>query len=168
MKRIDRLKSIKYRAKSYEHNHWVYGNLLKVPNTFPFIEFSMNLSDKDSYQDWGLAIQSDNDYANIIKIDDSTIGMFTGYLDDNESEIYEGDILEFYSVLYSNFGQFKTCKYRTAISTVLWLEDSFALKQHSYNSHNFEPSKGISYLEKCKETTIRIIGNIYDGINEDQ
>lgn len=67
-------KEYKFRGKSKEHG-WVYGDLLQYPNGEVYI---MEHSDGQDLS---------------YPVDPDTVGLFTGLLDYNGKDIYEGDII---------------------------------------------------------------------------
>ena len=127
-------RTIKFRGKSIYSEDWLYGSLVKI--------------EKDRYA--VIPPLNDIERGKIIgmyEVYPETVGQFTGLLDKNGKEIYEGDILHTIT-----FG-FNPEEY-TAI--ILYRNCSFQLS-NGRNLFYF----GQSDLTKMDDTIV--IGNIYDN-----
>lgn len=122
-------KEVKFRGKSKHTGEWLYGDLVRnVEGAFaivpPFEMTTDNLCDR-------------------YEVDDETVGQFTGLLDKNGKEIYEGDVVKQEYIDDD-----------TNIATIVWNNGSaeFLLKNAGKNCY---------WLINGVE--IEIIGNIYDN-----
>lgn len=80
------MREIKFRGKSRNDGRWLYGDL--IHNAF------------DGTYEWSVGIKEDGLYPE--PIIEGTESQFTGLHDKNGKEIYEGDILEYYTKFFGN------------------------------------------------------------------
>jgi uncharacterized phage protein (TIGR01671 family) len=116
-------REIKFRGRNNSNNklEWVYGDLIWADSHTRILpKYSKNL------------LQN-------IQVIPHSIGQFTGLLDKNGKEIYEGDLVKFTTIAYEVFYNSKCGKYD--------------LKHHDGEIIIFAP----------EDNSVEIIGNIYDN-----
>ncbi len=85
---------------------------------------------------------------------------FTGLTDKNGKEIYEGDILDITSELFTNFGNTPTGKFDTTYKEVFWKEDGWAVR--TLKSANTVVGSEVKILTVPAKFGV-VIGNIYEN-----
>ena len=147
-------REIKFRAMTKANNVMVFGDLIVCPNgEHRILWFEMKGE---------LPLDVDYNYFNEV-VQSSTVGQFTGLLDKNGKEIYEGDVIK------HDLGheRFKKLKWQ-----VVFEFGSFQLRTESehnpvsfpYHAHQAIINNSIlSQSEYCEH--IEIIGNIYENPN---
>ena len=129
------MREIKFRGFTTDciDNEWVYGDLIHYDTDETYI-----IPQNDRY--WDIS-----DYEN--RVDETTVGQFTGLKDKNGKEIYEGDILKYKrnDISEENFKLYWNEKMSAFyLQNILWPDDDIAVKY--YRIENIE-----------------IIGNIFEN-----
>ena len=141
-----KVENIKFRGKSKKTGEWLYGDL----------EYSIKkgIARIHSYDDEG-------EYIGQQEVDKETIGQFTGLYDENEREIYEGDIVDWvFFYMDCNGGAVERDTIVTGI--IEWYQGGFILKVIN-NDFDDAGQYGISDLNTDTESDVVVKGNIHDN-----
>ena len=145
------MREIKFRGYDLDSKSWVYGAYIKHIDSTPCLFTSKEEEEKwykehtkyliafDGFSDWWMPRGIDV----CTSIAPDSIGQFTGLLDKNKKEIYEGDIIKY--TLFNNSTLYEV-KYNN--STLSW-----------QLSNKYE-TKNISFAFKSR---LEIIGNTYEN-----
>lgn len=120
---------IKFRAKGRSDGQWHYGSLLQICD-----DFSITTNTEDTFE--------------ICNVFHETLGQFTGLLDCNGKEIYEGDI-----VLYGGSIQHEVMFRHGAFGYLIY--------GGQFMSYAGNPNFTFNPLNRSKEH--EVIGNIHDN-----
>ena len=135
------MRTIKFRGKRLDNGEWLVGDLLQVAN-----EVFIAPSDGDWFD--FIPWKKDNVFhlpSATYVVSTDTIGQFTGLLDKNGKEIYEGDIVA------NDFGNNNIVN-----MTVEWCTDGY------WALHEIDGDDTMHFVaDYLKE--IEVIGNIYDN-----
>lgn len=143
------MRTIKFKAKSIDNDEWVKGYFYKECDNTYVIE------DRQSES----MLNRNHPY----RVDPSTVCQFTGFLDKNGKEIYEGDVLRSDEYPFSCIGDNKLDNYYGIIG---WGEDEASF----YIMGKKNPKSSVRGISDgiCDTITqkvmydFEIVGNIYD------
>lgn len=134
------MRTIKFRGKDIEIDEWIYGDLIQRIGYTPSIMFHYESSGKARYYEYPVKRE--------------TVGQFTGLLDKNGKEIYEGDIVDFDDKPYCVNGS----KYQGAVvmHNGAWCVQHY---EKCFDVHLYSPLFADDFANR---KTI-ILGNIHDN-----
>lgn len=131
------MRTIKFRGKDAETGEWLVGDIIQRIGYFPSILFPYNSNGKIHYSECA--------------VDANTIGQFTGLLDKNDKEIYEGDILV--------WGE---GEHKSAPLTVCFKHGSFGYIYCDW-FHSFAGNTNFTFNPFDTDVRFEVIGNIHDN-----
>jgi uncharacterized phage protein (TIGR01671 family) len=151
-------REIKFRAWNTEMNNMVFPSLEFGREIWPctYRRITSDEFDKDGF--WTKEVVTEMvSVDHILQSPEFDVMQFTGLLDKNDKEIYEGDILEY----KNDFGKhFK--------HNVFYVDGGFAINTHQSDFGNETPfydacadMQTAQYIEQCE-----VIGNIYEPLNQ--
>ena len=107
------MRTIKFKAKRQDNGQWVVGDLLQHLDGDVLIADNTGPWTDDGY--------SRCDYHRVYTVDPKTVCQFTGFLDKNGKEIYEGDVLRSDDFPFSFINKQKTCR-DLRFGSIVWDE----------------------------------------------
>lgn len=152
------MREILFRGKRVDNGEWVYGNLNKtysgytsyvVPKKKSLIYVHPDDFNAKRHNLFSIQIESDNGRLKDIKVDEKTIGQFTGLTDKNGVKIFEGDVLSIYGI---------------EGNPVVYFDEQmacFRIKTHL--KHHDGTSITFGFEEAEPNSEIDVIGNIHDN-----
>ena len=127
------MRKIKFRGKDIETGEWIYGHFFQRLGHYPAIVEPRPRDGKVMYYE--------------IAVEDTTVGQFTGLIDNNGKEIYEGDILMFREECNDTL-------------VVKWSKGSFVAEYTNRGEDGFRVCSNYFAVEP---KLFRVVGNIHDN-----
>lgn len=151
-------RKIKFRGKRYGDGDWVYGNLYQ--GTADGKQYSIILNDAGYHiapqDDRNLAIAFAENDVNVVFT--QTVGQFTGLLDKNGEEIYEGDICStFANINKISDPMLSKAEPKYRLTTIVYDDAAFKI------TFDGKPDAVLNNYCGAMVENMEVVGNIYDN-----
>lgn len=151
----DNMRTIKFKAKRLDNGEWVKGDLLQ------YLDGTVYIGDNEgTWTDDGLC---NSDYTHVEIVAPDTVCQFTGFLDKNGKEIYEGDVLRSDEYPYSCIGDKRRDNY---YAVVYYCEEGACFGTVTAKNPSSDVggiSDGIlDDVEREKMKNFEVIGNVHE------
>lgn len=153
------MRQIKFRGKRVDNGEWVYGDYFKTPLTD---ENSGLPPDSGWFFLTGKTNHCIGQDGVAFVVDPATVSQFTGLLDKNGKEIWEGDVIKFQK--FANYNDEITNLSRHT-AKVVFIDGSFSWHILRYGANGcFHNSRKIEPLNNtCATWGFEVIGNLHDS-----
>ena len=145
------MRQIRFRAKRADDGAWVYGDLAHTQKI-------CNAEEKARTGNVSIGVIRISNY----DVDETTIGQSTGLRDENGTEIYEGDIVDWTFFFHRDYGNGAAYCDTIVRGVIEWKQGGFILRVTN-NDFEYAGSYGLSDLNTDTESDVRIVGNIFDN-----
>lgn len=146
------MREILFRGKRLDNGDWVEGYLYEHE---PPLVGIVSEKDEPEASKWFIARTGFADWnmprpVELVKVDPSTVGQYTGLTDKNGKQIFEGDIVQYHERQFDG----KDVPVRDA---VIYEEGGFSVRAYFLNNWLWNSINGNTQLRD-----VEIIGNIHD------
>ncbi len=153
------MREILFRGKGIHDGKWYFGSYGASMVGRSFIN-----SDKDIHYDAAITFVNEEGYADFVKIDEETVGQYTGLTDKNGTKIFEGDIVEFEDTGEDGYEYSEGFDFRNR-AVVVWDNGRWELDEFASDNSGVADD-----MRNCHDDFVSVfayqswvIGNIYDN-----